>query len=313
MYGWPICTARYRRRKAEPVSPRAFAIIMVCNVVWALNVVVSKIAVSDLETPPLFYAFLRSAIVALALLPLLRPVPKQLGRVMLIGLAISGGSFALLFMGLQTASPSAAGVVSLSGAPMTVLFAILFLGERIRWKRGLGIALAFGGVLYAMTGGNQMEASTGLILILAGAVVGALGTVFMKQLDISSIRLQAWAALASVLVLLPLSLAMETGQATSWRAAPWELAACLVFAAIVVSVGAHTAYYRLLQENDANLVVPLTLMTPILTIVFGAWLTGDAVSTRLVVGGAIALAGVAIIVLRPTRNIFKPLLVKTRI
>ncbi|MDG5748613.1 DMT family transporter [Qipengyuania sp. XHP0207] len=295
------------------MSARAFAVIMACNIVWALNVVVSKIAVSDLDTPPLFYAFMRSAIVALVLLPLLRPVPRQLGKVMLLGLAISGGSFALLFMGLATASPAAAGVVSLSGAPMTVLFAILFLGERIRWKRGVGIALAFGGVLYAMTGGAQLEAGSGLILIFASAVVGALGTVFVKQLDLPSIRLQAWAAVASVMVLLPLSLVMETGQATSWEAAPWGLAACLFFAAIVVSVGAHTAYYRLLQQNDANLLVPLTLLTPILTIAFGAWLTGDAVGVRLVTGGAIALVGVAIIVLRPTRNVFKPLLVRPRL
>ncbi len=295
------------------MSARAFAVIMACNIVWALNVVVSKIAVSDLDTPPLFYAFMRSAIVALVLLPLLRPVPRQLGKVMLLGLAISGGSFALLFMGLATASPAAAGVVSLSGAPMTVVFAILFLGERIRWKRGVGIALAFGGVLYAMTGGAQLEAGSGLILIFASAVVGSLGTVFVKQLDLPSIRLQAWAAVASVLVLLPLSLVMETGQATSWEAAPWELAACLFFAAIVVSVGAHTAYYRLLQQNDANLLVPLTLLTPILTIAFGAWLTGDAVGVRLVTGGAIALVGVAIIVFRPTRNVFKPLLVRPRL
>mgnify|MGYP003720047285 CR=1 FL=1 len=119
--------------------------MMLCNVVWALNVVVSKVAIADLGTPPLFYALLRSIIIAVVLIPLLRPLPDKLWRVLLVGLAISGGSFALLFMGLATASPSAAGVVSLTGAPMTVLFAIIFLGERIRWRRGLGIGLAFGG------------------------------------------------------------------------------------------------------------------------------------------------------------------------
>lgn len=295
------------------MSARTLAIITLCNIVWALNVVVSKIAVTDLHTPPLFYAMLRSVIVALALLPLLRPVPAQLWKVMLLGLAISGGSFALLFMGLETASPSAAGVVSLSGAPMTVLFAVLFLGERIRWKRGLGIALAFGGVMFAMVGESQLETSTGLMLVFASAVVGALGTVFVKQLDLSSIRLQAWAAVASVLVLLPLTAMLESDHAASWQVAPWELAACLFFAAIIVSVGAHTAYYRLLQDNDTNLIVPLTLFTPILTIVFGAWLTGDEIGGRLIAGGAIALLGVAVIVIRPSSTFTRRFLVKTRI
>lgn len=294
------------------MSFRALLIMAFCNIAWALNVVVSKLAIIDFSAPPLFYALVRSIIVAAVLIPLLRPLPAKLWQVLVIGLAISGGSFALLFMGLETASPSAAGVVSLSGAPMTVLFAILFLGEKVRWRRGLGIGLAFGGVLFAMAGENQMQTSTGLLLVFLSAMVGALGTVFVKRLDLSSIRLQGWAAVASVAVLLPLSLTLESGQFAALAASPWELAACLVFASLVVSIGAHTAYFRLLGEYDANLVVPLTLFTPILTIVFGAWLTGDAIGERLVIGGAIALAGVAIIVLRPSATFTRRFLVRPR-
>ena len=291
---------------------RALFVMMLCNVVWALNVVVSKVAIVDLGSPPLFYALLRSVIVAAVLVPLLRPLPAKLWQVLVVGLAISGGSFALLFMGLETASPSAAGVVSLSGAPMAVLFAILFLGERVRWRRGLGIGLAFGGVLFAMAGENQMETSTGLLLVFLSAVVGALGTVFVKRIDLPSIRLQAWAAVASVAVLVPLTATLETGQIASLATSPYKLAACLLFAGIVVSVGAHTAYYRLMQEFDANMIVPLTLFTPILTILFGAWLTGDAIGERLIIGGAIALAGVAIIVLRPSETFTRRFLVRPR-
>ena len=294
------------------MSFRALLIMTFCNIAWALNVVVSKLAITDFSAPPLFYALVRSVIVAAVLIPLLRPLPAKLWQVLVIGLAISGGSFALLFMGLETASPSAAGVVSLSGAPMTVLFAILFLGEKVRWRRGLGIGLAFGGVLFAMAGENQMQTSTGLLLVFLSAMVGALGTVFVKRLDLSSIRLQGWAAVASVAVLLPLSLTLESGQFAALAASPWELAACLVFASLVVSIGAHTAYFRLLGEYDANLIVPLTLFTPILTIVFGAWLTGDAIGERLVIGGAIALAGVAIIVLRPSATFTRRFLVRPR-
>ena len=294
------------------MSFRALLIMAFCNIAWALNVVVSKLAITDFSAPPLFYALVRSIIVAAVLIPLLRPLPAKLWQVLVIGLAISGGSFALLFMGLETATPSAAGVVSLSGAPMTVLFAILFLGEKVRWRHGLGIGLAFGGVLFAMAGENQMQTSTGLLLVFLSAMVGALGTVFVKRLDLSSIRLQGWAAVASVAVLLPLSLTLESGQFAALAASPWELAACLVFASLVVSIGAHTAYFRLLGEYDANLVVPLTLFTPILTIVFGAWLTGDAIGERLVIGGAIALAGVAIIVLRPSATFTRRFLVRPR-
>ncbi|MEZ5679802.1 MAG: DMT family transporter [Erythrobacter sp.] len=295
------------------MTARSLLVMMLCNIVWALNVVVSKIAVDDLAVPPLFYAVLRSGIVAVVLLPLLRPVPPQVGKILLAGLAIGGGSFALFFMGLKTASPSASGVVSLTAAPMTVLFAIIFLGERIRWRRGLGIFLAFGGVFFAMTGASQLEASSGLLLVFISAVVGALGAVFVKRLEVSSIRLQAWAAVSSVLVLLPVSALLEQDLWSPVLGAPWGVAACLFFAAIVVSIGAHTAYFKLLQEHDTNVIVPLTLFTPILTIVFGAWLTGDAIGGRLVVGGAIALVGVAIITLRPSETFTRRFLLRPRL
>lgn len=292
---------------------RTILILMLCNLVWALNVVVSKIVVDDLAVPPLFYACGRSLLVALALAWLLRPLPKELGKVLLIGLAIGGGSFALLFIGLQTASPSAAGIISLSSAPMTVVFAMIFLGERVRWRRGLGILLTLAGVLLAMGSPSGMSGGVGVLFLFAAAVIGALGSVFFKRIEISARAMQAWSGVASVIVLAPLSLALESGQVDALMSAPLEIAAALFFASIVVSVGAHTAYFRVLQENDANLVVPLTLMTPLLTILFGALITDDPIGWRLLAGGALAIAGVAIIVLRPSGNLFKPMLVRPRL
>ena len=295
------------------MSVSTILLLLMVDLLWAANTIVSKLAVSNLGMPPLFYALLRSLLVLAALAPLLRPVPKHVGRVMLIGLAVGGGSFALLFMGLQSASPSAAGVVGLSGAPMTVLFAILFLGERIHWKRASGIVLTFAGVLLAVSAEGDMRASGGLALVFASAVVGALGSVFFKKVEVSSIRLQVWAAVASTLVLTPLAFALEPSPLAALSRAPLELAGCLLFASVVVSVGAHGTYYRILQNNDANLVVPLTLLSPLFTIVLGGLVTGDHIGPRLLIGGTIAIAGVAIIVIRPSETFTKRFLVRSRL
>jgi O-acetylserine/cysteine efflux transporter len=290
----------------------AIAVLMLCNIAWALNVVVSKIAVSELGVPPLFYTVLRSALVLAVLFPLLRPIPGQMVRVLMIGFAISGGSFALLFAGLQTASPSAAGIVNLSAAPLTVLFAVLFLGEKVRWRRGLGMGLTLAGVLVAMGSPSAAGSVTGLALVLGSAVIGALGSVFVKTITLDAVRLQAWAAVISLIVLVPATAMFETGQVASVTAAPLAVAGCALFAGLVVSVGAHSAYFRILQRYDTNMVVPLTLLTPLLTIAFGALLTGDTIGWRLLVGGALAMVGVGVIVLRPSNKLFKPLLVRPR-
>ena len=284
----------------------ALGIMLFCNVAWAMNVVVSKIAVSTLGLPPLFYTVLRSAAVLAVLFPLLlRARPARLPLVLGIGFAVTGGSFGLQFIGLQTASPSAVGVVNLAGAPLTVLFAILFLGEEVRWRRALGMALALGGVGLAIGAPSEAGDPVGLGFAFAGVLIGAFASVFVKRLDVGAVTLQAWAAVASLLAMLPATLALESGQFESVAAAPLAAAGCVLYAGVVVSVGAHSAYFRLFQRYDANLIVPLTLLTPLLTIAFGTWLTGDTIGWPLIVGGTMALLGVGIIVLRPSRTIPK--------
>lgn len=295
--------------KSLPLS--ALGTMLFCNVAWAMNVVVSKIAVSTLGVPPLFYTVMRSAVVVAVLFPLLlRGRPARLPLVLLIGFAITGGSFGLQFIGLQTASPSAVGIVNLSGAPLTVLFAILFLGEEVGWRRAIGMALALGGVALAIGIPSGSSDPVGLGFAFAGVLIGAFASVFVKRLEIGAAALQAWAGVASFAVMLPATLALESGQAEALEAAPLAVAACVLFAGVVVSVGAHSAYFRLFQRYDANLVVPLTLLTPLLTIAFGTLLTGDTIHWPLIVGGTLALAGVAIIVIRPARKLSKPQLVR---
>jgi len=292
---------------------RSFLLLVLICLVWALNVVVSRLVVGDLGVPPLFYAAARSLVVLVALLPWLRPLPEHLLKVVLVTFAISGGSFALLFIGLQDASPSASAIINLSSAPLTVLFAIAILGEKIGWRRAVGIAFTFIGVGVAIASPSGWSSSYGLLFVFASSVVGALGSVFLKRLQLSSLRLQAWAALSSLVILLPLSALLESGQGSSVMAGGWEFAAALAYSAVVVSLGAHTLYFGMLQEFDANLIAPLTLMTPIMTIAAGAAITGDSVGPFLVLGAGIAAGGVLVILVRPSRKLFKPLLVRPRL
>lgn len=71
---------------------------------------------------------------------------------------------------------------------------------------------------------------------------------------------------------MPLALAtalFETRRWASVNAVGWPFAAAVLFAALAVSVGAHTAYDGLIQHCEANLLAPPTLITPLATIAFG--------------------------------------------
>lgn len=278
---------------------RDFLILALICLVWGYSNVLSKIVIGHWGVPPLFFAAIRFAVVAAVTLPWLLPMPKPPARIIAIAILMGAGNFALLFLGLQTASPSAVAVVIQIGVPFTTLLSILMLGERIHWRRGVGIALTLAGVVLVVWKPEGMELSAGLWFIVAAAFAGSLGAVLMKRTDsVAPLRFQAWVGLISFAPLAVASALFETNQWESATAAGWGFVAALLFAALVVSVIGHSAYYWLIGKYEANLLAPLTLMTPLATIGFGVWLTDDHIDARMIIGAALAFIGVLIVALR---------------
>jgi drug/metabolite transporter (DMT)-like permease len=290
------------------MSLRDFALLVLICLVWASNNIVSKIVVAHWGVPPLFYAAVRFALVSLVTLPWLLPAPRPLWRIILVALLMGGGNFALLFVGLQQASPSTTAIVTQLGVPMTTLLSVLMLGERIRWRRGLGIALTFVGALLVMWQPGGFSFSGGVIYLLGSAFTGSLGAVMMKQMEgVKPLRFQAWVGFCSLWPLAALSFLTEHNQLQAISVGFWV---AVSFSAFVVSVMMHTGYYGLIQKYEANLISPLTLMTPLATIAMGVVITHDYFDARMAFGAALALLGVLIIALRG--NAAMPLLLAVR-
>jgi len=290
---------------------RDFALIVLVCLIWATNNIISKYVVADLAVPPLFYAAVRFALVALITLPWLLPMPRPRWRLLVVALLMGGGNFALLFIGLQTATASAAAVVIQLGVPITTVLSMVMLGEQVRWRRGIGITLTLSGALLVMWDPGGFVVSTGLLFVVAAAFLGSLGAVMMKQMGgVRPLQFQAWVGFASFWPLAALSVWLEPGQVQAGVAAGWPFLVAVVFSAVVVSVAAHTAYYGLIQRYEANLISPLTLMTPLATIALGVMIMSDPFGPRMAIGTAVALAGVLIIALRP--NQVAPLLLAWR-
>jgi drug/metabolite transporter (DMT)-like permease len=193
-------------------------------------------------------------------------------------------------------------VVLQLGMPATLILSMLFLGERVRWRRGLGVALTFAGVLAVMWNPQGLSLSFGLTLVAGATLMSAIGVILTKQIeDIRPISFQAWVGWVSVLPMALLSAWLEPGQLQiAWNAG-WSFWAALVFSAVVVSLGAHTIYVTLLQRYEANLISALILVTPLMTIGLGVAILHDPIGPRLIIGSILALAGVLIIALRGSR------------
>jgi O-acetylserine/cysteine efflux transporter len=292
---------------------RDLVIMVAICLVWSMNAIVSKIAVSEIGVPPLFYGTLRCLVITLAVFPWLFPLPQPRLRLVAASFLIGGGSFAVYFVGLRDATASSAAIVSQVGLPITTFLSIVMLGETIRWRRALGMALTLGGTLLVIWDPAGVSLSKGLLLVALSSAAGSLGAILMKQIKgVRPLQFQAWAGLSAILPLALASTFLETGQLAKTVSGGWTLLACVAFSALIVSVVAHTAYYGLIHRYEANLVAPLILMSPIFTIGLGVALLGDRLDMRMVVGAVITLLGVLIIALRPNRVMPRALLIRER-
>ncbi|MBC7669144.1 MAG: DMT family transporter, partial [Gemmatimonadaceae bacterium] len=216
-----------------------------------------------------------------------------------------------LFMGFKTASPSAAAVVIQVGVPFTTILSVVLLGEKVRWKRALGIALTLSGAVVLMWSPHGFQLSPGLWFIVGSAFTGSLGAVMMKQTGgVNPLQSQASVGFTAVAPLAALSAVFEPGGLGLAAHAGWPFVAAVLFSALVVSVLGHTTYYGLIQRHEANLIAPLTLMTPLMTIGLGVLITHDHFDVRMGIGTALALVGVLIIALR--KNQVMPLILLMR-
>ena len=282
--------------------PRDFALLVLICLVWASNFIVSRLVVADMQIPPLFFSAARLVVVLLAVCPWLLPVPRPLWRTLLVGVLMGAGSFGLVTVGLMTATPSSTAVVVQLGVPITTLFSVLLLGERIGWQRGAGIAMAFAGAITVMFDPSGFTFSVGLLFVLASAFSTSLGAVMIKQMTgVQPLQFQAWIALSSVLPLAVVSALFERDQVQLAIQSGWAFVAAVAYTALGVSVFGHTLYFVLIRKYEANLVASLTLMCPLLGIGLGVLITGDHFDMRMGVGTVVVLVGVLLIFMAPSR------------
>jgi len=176
---------------------------------------------------------------------------------------------------------------------------VLLLGERVRWRRWLGIGLSFAGVVLIGFNPRVFESVAGLGLVVLAAFVGSLGLIAIKRIkDVPPLELQAWFALISLPVLLPLSLAFEEGQWHSITAASSTGWMALAYTTIASSLIAHTGFFWLLQRYPVTRLAPVTVLSPVFGVMFSVLLLGDQLDWRMVVGGTMTIVGVVIIMSR---------------
>ncbi|MEY5007875.1 MAG: hypothetical protein RL764_1191 [Pseudomonadota bacterium] len=268
------------------------------NVMWGLNLIAVKMGVDLIE--PLTAAWLRQVMVMLICLPALRIIEGKMRELVLLG-ALAGGAFYIIVnisMAVST-NVSALAIAGQLGAPFSLILAIIFLGERVHKYRIAGMALAFAGVVMIVFDPNAVNEHLGLALTAVASFIWACCSLIQRRLvGVPVLTIYAWVGLVGTVVLLPIALIAEPQAMASIQDLPLSSLGWVLFSALGSTVIGQGAMSILLQRHPVSAVVPLTLPTPVISVIAAAYWFGTPLTPIMIAGGGVVLAGVAIVTLR---------------
>jgi drug/metabolite transporter (DMT)-like permease len=262
-----------------------------------------------LSMPPLSASAWRFTIAAVLLLAWMRASagawPRYTRR-QWAGLAAAGAvgvaAYSVLFMlALQRVEASRASVVITINPVFTTLLAAWWFKERFNALVAVGLALAVLGAATVMTHGAPWKLLAGEVGVGEWLLLGCVATwtsysLMGRRLMAGIDALAATAVTATVgCVLLWMAAFAVEGRTTVWASVTdltptgW---AALLYMAIGAVVLAYAWFYRGIAELGAGVASSYISLVPVVGVASSVLLLGESLNASLLVGGALALAGV---------------------
>ena len=283
-----------------PLSDRPWlpvAAVATTLLLWASAFVAIRHLGHDFSAGALSLGRLVIGSIALGAVAVSRGLPKPSGRDWLGLVAIGVLWFGVYNLALNQGEhhvDAGTSVMLIQISPVLIaLLATLFLGERFTTWLGLGLVLAFAGVVLigvSQPGGHNDVA--GVLLCLLAALVYSIALVVQKPLvsRLSALHVTWLACTVGAVVCLPFAGQLVDNTRDASASDIWWV----VYLGLFPTAIAFTTYAFALRHMTASSLGITTYLVPPLTIVMGWLFLGETPPGMAYVGGALALVGVAV-------------------
>ncbi|WP_312242582.1 EamA family transporter [Pantoea sp.] len=279
---------------------RHFFLILMVVSIWAFNNVAVKWGL--LELPPLFLTCMRFVAVAIVLIPFCRITRQQLPWLLILAFTFGFMHFSLLFLGMRYTDAGTGAVVVQLGTPIAMLLAMILLKEKLSLIQLAGIMISLSGVV-VLSGSPTIPAWWVLCLLLTSATGWAISNMIVKKSPpIKPLTLTGWISFLAIPIVGFASWMTESHQLTSLAQAGWRGWFGILYSALASSIVAYSVWYWLLKKYNVNLIMPYSLLSPVLAVLMGVIVLGDSLNRFKIIGALLVIAGTAIAVIN-VRNL----------
>ncbi len=298
-----------------PASRAAvWSALAVVYVVWGSTYLGIRVVVAT--APPLLsmgVRFLAASALLAALLAIrhgprvLRVPAREAGAAGVVGflLLLCGNGFVAL---AERTVPSGLAALLVAATPLWLAALRLATGDRPTSATVSGTVLGFVGIaVLALPGSSGGEVEVwGVLLVLVATVSWAVGSFYSARLPLPAnpFVATAWEMGLGGLALLAAGLASGEAATTDLGAVAPEAWWALAYLTVAGSLAAFSAYVWLLNNAPISLTATYAYVNPVVAVLLGALILAEDVTTAILLGGAVVVAGVGLVVSgeRPARQ-----------
>ena len=218
----------------------------------------------------------------------------------LSGLA-TGGSWLCYFRALQQGDVNKVVPIDKSSTILTILLALIFLGEPVSWLKGLAILLIGAGTFLMIekksVSGEKREKKSWLIYAVLSAVFASL-TSILGKIGIDGVESNLGTAIRTgVVLVMAWLIVFVKGKQHTLRSVPKKELVFLILSGLATG-GSWLCYYKALQDGIASVVVPIDKLSLLVSIGFSALVFKERLSKKAALGLGLIVAGTLLMLVK---------------
>ncbi len=206
----------------------------------------------------------------------------------------TGASWLCYFKALQIGDINRVVPVDKTSTVLTILLALLFLGEGVTPVKTVAMVLILAGtwlMIEKKSGTSATSSSKGWFWYAAGSAIFASLTSILGKVGVSDIGSNLGTAIrTSVVLVMAWVMVFVTGKQKEVSKVPRRELGFLGLSGLATGAS-WLCYYRALQDGPASVVAPVDKLSILVTVAFSAIVFGEQLSRKAALGLALNVAG----------------------
>jgi drug/metabolite transporter (DMT)-like permease len=308
---------------SQPRAWKVFLAFAIIYLVWGSTFLAIRVGVR--EVPPFLLAGMRFLVAGIVLYGWMRargtasPTAREWGAASFLAVLIFVFDYGLLFWA-ERRVPSGIAAVMMATIPVFMaLGEIVFLRtQRLTLRLGVALLVGMAGVAvlvgHSMSLGEAPVDTAGACALIVAAISWSVAASLSRKLPLPAAKaMSSGAQMLAGGVLLTLTAAL-LGEFRGFHAQAVSRGAWLALAYLIVagSIIGFTAYVWLIHHESPTKVGTYAYVNPVVAVLVGYFLGGEAIGPRTIVGTLLVLVSVVVITTTPKKKLeLKPFIRET--